>query len=333
MNDDLVDSYQWHETLWQMVDAYFCAKGLPHAMLLQGEKGRGKHVFASHLAKRHLCLEPNKIHFCGRCKSCVWFDAAVHGDYIKVSPSDGKAQIGVEAVRLLSHKLEQTSVSGKGMVVVIDVCEQMNVPASNALLKILEEPPEGSLFLLLSHNSSLLPVTVLSRCQQLLFGPVAAGHINELVENKGYPKQYAFLLEGSPLLHTSRLSEEFLALREQVFQQLHLLAKGKMNPFEASDVWQKQEESELLWLIHSWLADSIKQGTGLEGGYLFNADKQALLTEYALNIKPQRLFTILDEISSFKHYIDNKINLNKALWLDNLAIMLGGGHRQAHISL
>ncbi len=166
---------------------------LPHALLFIGAAGLGKRELAEALAARLLCDAPQADgHACGRCEPCQWRIAGNHPDLHRVVPAadavdaaeagggeaaareaGGKAasaQIVIEQIRELQAALNITGHHSARRVVVLEPAEAMNPFTANALLKLLEEPPAGCVFLLVSSAPRRLLPTIRSRCQQWPFG-------------------------------------------------------------------------------------------------------------------------------------------------------------------
>jgi len=164
---------------------------LPHALLFVGPPGLGKRELAEALAARLLCDSPAiDGHACGHCQPCQWRLAGNHPDLHHVVPAadaaaesgdseateggakEGKAksaQIVIEQIRELQAALSVTGHHSERRVTVLDPAEAMNVFTANALLKLLEEPPAGCVFLLVSSAPRRLLPTIRSRCQQWPF--------------------------------------------------------------------------------------------------------------------------------------------------------------------
>ncbi|MDO5059050.1 MAG: DNA polymerase III subunit delta' [Neisseria sp.] len=164
--------YPWQQKVWQNIADTWDKQ--PNARLFTGKENTGKTAFARHLAQALLCETPSENHeSCGICPSCHLFSQAAHPDFYELSPEipeEGAGrkllQIKIDAVRSLIEQVRLTSVRGGRRVVLIYPAESMNAQAANALLKILEEPPENVLFLLVSHSRDKLLPTIKSRCRQ-----------------------------------------------------------------------------------------------------------------------------------------------------------------------
>ncbi len=171
--------FSWQKLQWQHITQ---RASLPHALLLRGRAGIGKHDFAITLAQALLCAAPiaDKT-ACGACSSCVWFAEGGHPDFKLISPEDAetsedapkkktakKSQISVAQIRQLIDYLSLSSHQvNSRRVVLISPAETLNLASANALLKMLEEPPANTLFLLVTSQPQRLLATIISRCQAI----------------------------------------------------------------------------------------------------------------------------------------------------------------------
>ncbi|MBQ4050637.1 MAG: DNA polymerase III subunit delta' [Oscillospiraceae bacterium] len=136
---------------------------LNHAYLLHGTAGTGKKTLARIFAAGLLCTaEMDRP--CGECTACRKVEKDIHPDLIVVRPPEGKSMITVDQVRALREEVHLRPNEGRYRVVLIEGAEKMNISASNALLKVLEEPPPYLVFVLTADNRTLLPETIASRC-------------------------------------------------------------------------------------------------------------------------------------------------------------------------
>lgn len=166
--------YPWQQDDWKRINQE--RERLPNAWLFTGLAGIGKSAFAEELARSLLCDHPDATHVaCGQCESCRWFALGSHPDYRRLSPrveeDEDKAGrklpvIKIEAVREVIEFAHLTGHRRGRRVVLVEPAEALNPAAANALLKILEEPPEGVLFLLVAHAPQRLLPTIRSRCRQ-----------------------------------------------------------------------------------------------------------------------------------------------------------------------
>jgi DNA polymerase-3 subunit delta' len=182
--------YPWQQAAWRQLQVL--RERLPHAILFHGEAGTGKADFIKAFAQSLLCENVQPGGFaCGSCDSCGWFVQHNHPDYRRVRPEaledeaagegadgeDGSARtakasktpskdIRIEQIRQLADFMNISTHRQGLRVVVLYPAEALNTPASNALLKTLEEPPPGTVFLLSSNSLDRLLPTILSRCRK-----------------------------------------------------------------------------------------------------------------------------------------------------------------------
>ncbi|HSD61115.1 MAG TPA: DNA polymerase III subunit delta', partial [Burkholderiales bacterium] len=181
----LISCFTWQAEVWGQLLSR--RRTLPHALLFRGKQGTGKAGFARALAQALLCEAPRGLVACGACASCVWFCQGTHPDFRSVEPEAiagekleaeeggerkpgerrARQQITVDQVRELADFVNVTSHRQGFKVVLVHPAESLNIHAANALLKTLEEPPPGTLFLLVSHRPRRVLPTILSRCEQV----------------------------------------------------------------------------------------------------------------------------------------------------------------------
>src|SRR5262249_34067448 len=189
---------------------------LHHAYVFIGPEGVGKRALAYGLAKAIHCGEAAHD-YCGGCASCVQIDNRNHPDVRLIEPLPGKKEISIEQVRTLEKELNYRAFSGKKKFGIIDPASLMNLPAQNALLKTLEEPPADSVLILIAASAGGLLPTLLSRCLRLSFAPLPSAEVARyLVERKGLSSEQAALVAAVSLGSLGRaLSPEMAALAAQ----------------------------------------------------------------------------------------------------------------------
>ena len=149
----------------------------PHALLIHGPRGIGKHALALGFAQALLCESPRTDQLaCGECPGCRYAVAGQHPDLmrlelIEVDQEDGELKpvdtITIARIRALIEFVALTSHRQRAKVGVIAPAERMNAQAANALLKTLEEPPPGTYLILVADQPGRLPATIGSRCRRL----------------------------------------------------------------------------------------------------------------------------------------------------------------------
>ena len=137
-----------------------------HAYLFTGTRGTGKTTCAKILAKAVNCEHPVDGDPCNECESCRGIE---NGSFLDVLELDAASNNGVDQVRALRDEAVYSPANVKKRVYIVDEVHMLSVPAFNALLKILEEPPEHLIFILATTELHKVPATILSRCQRYAF--------------------------------------------------------------------------------------------------------------------------------------------------------------------
>ena len=153
---------------------------LPHALLLEGTPGTGKHATALTLMMALNCAHPaSPTRACGQCRSCRKLLSGGHPDFLVLEPKNGV--IRIDAVRELISRMIRKPHEARRRIVLVANAESLNHEASNALLKVLEEPPANSHFVLTATAPEELLETIRSRCQRVRFLPVSEPSLLEAI--------------------------------------------------------------------------------------------------------------------------------------------------------
>ena len=160
---------------------------MPHAWLLCGPEGTGKSTFAHLAARAILSGEPTFRHddsIAAHHRIAEGNETALTILRRSLNEKTGKlrSNISVEEVRALKRALTFAATEGGWRVVIVDPAEDMNPSAANALLKVLEEPPDRVVFFLISHTPRRLLPTILSRCRRLDFSPLEESDLADAYE-------------------------------------------------------------------------------------------------------------------------------------------------------
>ena len=154
---------------------------MPHAIILEGEEGTGKHTLAKFIAKSFVCRENNPP--CNTCRDCHLAEVGTHPDIEWVAPEEKKKSVSVNKIRTMKALSYTSAHTSDGRVFIIDKADTMNAASANSLLKVLEEPPSKLLFILLCESSGKLLETVVSRCTVFsLFPPNEDVGLNYLTD-------------------------------------------------------------------------------------------------------------------------------------------------------
>ncbi len=175
---------------------------LSHAYLFTGTRGTGKTTCAKILAKAVNCRHPVNGDPCNQCDACVGLDS---GAILDVLELDAASNNSVDYVRALREEAVYTPGSVKKRVYIIDEVHMLSTSAFNALLKILEEPPEHLMFILATTELHKVLPTIRSRCQQFAFKRILPGDIAQRLTWVAQQEGIQLTGEGADLL--SRLAD------------------------------------------------------------------------------------------------------------------------------
>ena len=156
---------------------------LSHAYLFTGSRGTGKTSCAKILAKAVNCLHPDNGNPCNQCEACRAIDAGSCMDVLEI---DAASNNGVDNVRDLRDDAVYTPSQVRKRVYIVDEVHMLSLSAFNALLKIIEEPPEHLLFILATTELHKVPATILSRCQRFSFRRISQEDIAARLQYVAY---------------------------------------------------------------------------------------------------------------------------------------------------
>lgn len=313
------ERYPWHDALWSVLARQF--DQLPHALLLQGRPGLGKHDFAVQLAKGLLCEQPQAGAACGQCHGCHLFSVGTHPDLCCVGLVEDARNITVDQIRALGDFLSLRPHTATRKVVIVSPADAMNLNAANSLLKMLEEPPIGSMLLLVTSHPARLPATIRSRCSRLLFRLPAPSVGQAWLQARPEIRDPSLLLDlagGAPLLAESLARNEFPAARVKLLQDLAALAQGREHPVACAARWKSLGTEQALGWLHGFASDLIKVCMGAPASSLLNPEAvvhgEAVKNKYKIS----ELYSFIDAI--LEKYRQLNSPLDELLMLEDILI-------------
>lgn len=314
--------YPWHISHWHMISASFRQARYPHALLLEGPAGLGKHQFAQQLAAKVLC-NPTADVACGQCRSCRLFAADSHPDFYSVGVLEKASVIKIDQIRELIDRLSQTAHEGGFQVVLIHSAESMNHAASNALLKTLEEPSGQVLIILVVDYVENLPPTILSRCQRLRFSDPAyeitvPWLVAQGIGDESEARALLHMASGSPLRALEYASPSRQALRKTVMEIAGSVLGNVGSPVDITSLLAEYPVEDVMDVIFSMACDLLKICLNVPDAELANRDYRHLLHSFSANMNPVHLSMWLSNCLQTSHRLRVTRGMNATLALESL---------------
>ena len=327
-----------HQALWQRLQAR--RTQLPHALLLSGQRGIGKFALTQAFASGLLCENPHDDgSACGACLACGWLSQGNHPDLRLLQPealaeegdeagdsAEGKKkasqQITIEQVRGLDDFLHVGTHRQGLRIILIHPAEAMNRNTANALLKSLEEPAPGSLFLLVSSEADRLLPTIRSRCQSVAIPLPDASKAHAWLDAAGVKDgaNWLALAGGAPCL-----AQELADSGEQVLLNalLQVLRQGGgLDVLAAATSLDRVVKAEkgatplkrLLEWLQKWHHDLVRLQSALPLRY-FVSEGNAL-GKLIPSANQAALFAFNQSLNRFK--IEAQTSINSRLFLESV---------------
>ncbi len=227
---------------------------LPHAILIDGDVGTGRHTLSAYLSRAIVC-SGEKVP-CFNCHNCHLASDNNHPDITVLVPEEGKKSISVKQIRQLKANAYIKPHTANSKVFVIDYADTLNEESQNALLKVLEEPPQNTFFILIAESKASLLTTVISRSVTFSLNVPTSEEaldyissktsyqtediVNVLKDTRNNIGRALEILKGNSDAKTSHLAKEFLqsALRGDQWGMLNILIPFEKNRVETSNFFK-----------------------------------------------------------------------------------------------
>lgn len=318
--------YSWQNDIWRQLMSSKVT--LPRALLLQGRSGIGKFHLAYTLAQSLLCESPlDSGEPCEQCGSCHWFKIGGHPDFRLLEPEaqntttdvagetaeqskspDKKARqfITVAQIRELADFVNLTTHRNGMRIILVHPAEAMNVHAANALLKTLEEPPPGTLFILVSHQPQRLLPTVRSRCLKINAPLPARTEALQWLQGQGAAEAGACLAQSgfAPLAALRLNTEDHQLKRNQILEQLG--APDRLDPLALAEQGDKMELAWILNWMQQWVYDLASIGMSAQARYQTETSAEMIRLAKAINLI--ELFRFQQELLTAQRALHHPLN-------------------------
>jgi DNA polymerase III subunit delta' len=289
---------------------------LAHAYLFTGTDGIGKRTFAIELAKCLLCeaaTEPFAA--CDRCASCRLVQANTHPDLLQCARPEGKMELVIDVIRELCANWSLKPSRGKRKIAILDDADDFNEESANAFLKTLEEPPSGSLLILLATSLDSQLSTIRSRCQHVHFSPLSVTALTAILQkfeshDPTRIEDLAPLAHGSAALALELMDDDVWRFRSSLqhcfsggrVSSTHVLqecsqfveAAGKEAPK------QRARATIIIRILTDLLSKSLHLSLGITGIRVESAHRFV-----AENIRAERLVELID------HCLESELMLSR----------------------
>ena len=281
---------------------------LSHAYLFTGSRGTGKTSSAKILAKAVNCLQPVDGNPCNCCEACRSIDSGSCMDVLEI---DAASNNGVDNVRDLRDDAIYTPSQVKKRVYIIDEVHMLSISAFNALLKIIEEPPEHLLFILATTELHKVPATILSRCQRFSFRRISQEDIAARLQYVAYQENID--MDDSAARILARLADGGMRDGLSLLDQCASATTGELNAdrvYACLGIAGIQECGQIMDCISRH--DTASALTIMNRLYAEGKDMGALLDELAcltrdfmvLKTAPKEGISMLSGVASEKETLD-----------------------------
>lgn len=312
--------FPWQQAVWHQCKGM--RSRLPHAVLLHGCTGIGKFQFARALSQSLLCATPTADgHACGACQSCHWFQENAHPDFRLLTPeiegefdsdtettkkkAKKKTNIAISQVRDLNDFMHLTGHQAHGYrVILVHPAETLNLSSANALLKMLEEPTENVIFILVAHQIHQLLPTILSRCQKIAMPMPDTAKAVDWLHAQGVADAEVWLAyyANAPVLLAQQQTQ-----KKNLQEIWHSLAQGaQLDPAGvAAQLFAAQVEFGLNTL-QKWLYDLISLKSGCEVRY--HLTHVQALQRLAARVNLNSVFEMQKKVMALKNLAFHPLN-------------------------
>jgi len=295
-----------HEKQKNILSKLFIKNRVSTSYIFSGESGIGKKLLAKEFVKLLNCQKPiytnQGIDACDRCLSCKKFINFNHPDFMIIEPEKGI--IKIEKIRELQEFLFLKPYEGKIKAVLIDDADCMNLSSANAILKILEEPPQKSIIILISMYPERLPETIRSRCFNIKFSLLSENETKEVIKKFIFTKKYS--LKDIARIAMGRPA---IIMEKNFLNQLNKLIKD-IKKAELSEKWTDKLEM-LQWfnIYEIFLRDIIVGLITEDSSFLIIPDVKEILLSYK-NLALEDIIKIYEKVCWLKEKSLYNLNIS-----------------------
>ncbi len=293
------------------------------SFLFLGPDGVGKRTTGIEFAKAINCGEMKDG--C-RCASCKKIDSGNHPDIFIIEPEGASSSIRIEKIRDIIYQASLKPYEARKRVFMINDAEAMTDEAQNALLKVLEEPPENHILILTASNISGLLSTVLSRCKVLKFYSLAQAEIQGFLQKEGIDEKDSSLFSHMAMGSIGRamefIDDGIITRRDEVVNNFFLRKSALLRESVLKEEGSSDTEKSLYMLL-CWYRDLLVSKFTKDAGSSLNIDRALEISSYSSRFTKEKLEKDLLNIITTIDYIRRNVNPKIALF--NMAVELKRG--------
>lgn len=307
-----LDDFKGQSAHIEKLHSDFACGGFVHAYLFAGPRGTGKQSVARLLAMTALCRGADKP--CGLCGPCRRVLSGTHPDVHTVLPPKGRQTLGVDQLRDTLAQVGVRSFEDGAKAILFPQAERMTPAAQNCLLKTLEEPPQGTVFFLITDQPAALLATIVSRCRMVRFHPLGIEDAAARLIALGQPKETALararMAEGC-VGQALFIDENQLSLREQLTRDVFSVhrpgdALAVVNAYKDD----RQTQSQALDTLECAVRDILSAQAGHNG--LEDAGYARQAQDYARAVPLAGGLALMQEITRARMMIKSNVSFASA---------------------
>ena len=307
-----------HDSILENIGNSFQIGNIGHSYLICGETSVGKTTLAFDMARMFNCESLEKP--CSSCSQCTRIDRKVHSDVRYLVPKSSTDFIGIHQVKELKSEVYLKPYEGKNRVVIIDQIHRLTKEASNSLLKILEEPPENVIFILLTNKFKSVLTTIVSRCRIFQLKPASRNAIslhlkNNFSLNHEMTNEISAISEGRIgwAINASNDFQIVENLKKEIIEINHIFNSGIDEKFKYIDNLASEFSSDrnsLPMKLQLWIdffRDLILYKSGFQERLKFSMMKKDYQI-IASQISYLEIVKLIENLDAITLYFDNNVN-------------------------
>ncbi len=334
--------YPWQRSIWSQIRNNAITKA--QAFIFSGRKGIGQLEFSNYLAKSLLCEQPTQTQYaCGNCRSCQWFEQGIHPNFYRLEPeawvefdadaaqtfNDSKQpseetsskkklsqQITIDQTRHLDQFLYLSAHQSARKIILIHPADCMNIPAANAMLKKIEEPPPQVLFFLVTDRLQTLLPTIVSRCMRITLPHPDRLSVKDWLHQEGIDESSIDLswFGTSPQLVKRYFEADYLTYHAELIAGIS--SPMQLDPIALAEKLYKLELSMIISWLQKWCYDLVSHQ--MIGMVYYHRRYETAIKTIVAKTEPKQLIDFWKQLTQFQQL--SKHPLNTRLFLEELLL-------------